>query len=196
MPVRHCYDFTIVGTTIADDVPAAVRAEMVEFFRRELRTPAWMRALSPWDPDASYSVRPDHQWNGAYPAWPADAARSLAALGAPEVAAEWIEGLARTANQGPPGQGHFVEEAQPLLSGGARKAPPQLPYILDWACSSAGAWVALVIESFFGVDPRLDGTLRVNGCMHLIDPDARLRNVRIGTRLVDVHADGRIVDAG
>ncbi len=192
LPVRHCYDFAIVGTTIADDVPPDVRSAMVGFFRRELQTPSWMRALSPWDPDASYSVRPDHQWNGAYPAWPADAARALVALGAPEVAAAWIEGLARTANQGPPGQGHFVEEAQPAINGGARKAPPQLPYILDWACSSAGAWVALVIESFFGVDPRLDGTPRVNGCMHLIDPDAVLRNVRIGGRLVDVHADGTV----
>jgi hypothetical protein len=106
------------------------------------------------------------------------------------VAADWIEGLAKSANQGPPGQGHFVEEAQSPVNGGARKAPPQLPYILDWACSSAGAWVALVIESFFGVDPRLDGTLRVNGHIGRIDPAAVLRNVSIGGRLVDVHADG------
>ena len=56
---------------------------MVDFFQRELQTEDWMRSLSPWDPDASFSVRPDHQWNGAYPAWPADAARSLVALGAP-----------------------------------------------------------------------------------------------------------------
>jgi hypothetical protein len=38
---------------------------------------------------------------------------SLVALGALHVAANWIEGLARSANQGPPGQGHFAEEAQP-----------------------------------------------------------------------------------
>jgi hypothetical protein len=195
LPVRHCYDFTIVGTTLGADVPADLRSAMVEFFCRELRTPSWMRALSPWDPDASYSVRPDHQWNGAYPAWPADAARSLVALGFPELATEWIEGLARSANQGPPGQGHFVEEAQPAVNGGARKGPPQLPYILDWACSSAGAWVALVIESFFGVDPRLDGTMHVEGCMALVDPAAVLRNLRLGDRLVDVHADGTVVDS-
>jgi hypothetical protein len=192
LPVRHCYDFAIVGSTIAADVPAEIRSEMVEFFRRELQTPNWMRALSPWDPDASYSVRPDHQWNGAYPAWPADAARALVALGAPDVAAGWIEGLARSANQGPPGQGHFVEEAQPAIDGGARKAPPQLPYILDWACSSAGAWVALVIESFFGARPRLDGTLSVDGCVRLVDPGAVLRNLRVGDRLVDIHADGTV----
>jgi hypothetical protein len=145
IPVRHCYDFNIVGSLIGGDLPEPMRAEMVAFFQRELMTENWMHALSPWDPDASFSLRPDHQWNGAYPAWPADAARALVALGARPVALAWAEGLARTANQGPPGQAHFVEEAWPAIGGGARKAPPQLPYINDWACSSAGAWVEMVL---------------------------------------------------
>ncbi|GAA5205264.1 hypothetical protein [Microbacterium kyungheense] len=194
LPVRHCYDFNIVGTTIAGDLDDTTRAEMVAFFRRELQTPEWLRALSPWDPDASYSVRPDHQWNGAYTAWPADAARSLVALGEPGVALEWLPGLSRSANQGPPAQAHFVEEAQPLVNGGARKAPPQLPYINDWACSSAGAYVALVIESLFGAVPGLDGLGAVEGCVAELDPTAVLRGLRVGERLVDVHADGRVVD--
>jgi hypothetical protein len=194
LPVRHCYDFNIVGTTISDDLDETTRAEMVAFFQRELQTPEWLRALSPWDPDASYSVRPDHQWNGAYTAWPADSARALIALGEPQVALDWLPGLARTANQGPPGQAHFVEEAQPLLNGGARKAPPQLPYINDWACSSAGAYVALVIESLFGAAPGLDGLGAVDGCVAELDPSAVLRGLRVGDRLVDVHADGRVVD--
>ncbi|WP_442576505.1 hypothetical protein ACSBPH_05035 [Microbacterium sp. F51-2R] len=194
LPVRHCYDFNIVGTTIAEDLDESIRAEMVDFFRRELQTPEWLRALSPWDPDASYSVRPDHQWNGAYTAWPADSARALIALGEPQVALDWLPGLARTANQGPPGQAHFVEEAQPLVNGGARKAPPQLPYINDWACSSAGAYVALVIESLFGAAPGLDGLGTVDGCVAELDGSAVLRGLRVGDRLVDVHADGRVVD--
>lgn len=194
LPVRHCYDFNIVGTTISEDLDETTRAEMVAFFQRELQTPEWLRALSPWDPDASYSVRPDHQWNGAYTAWPADAARSLIALGQPNVALDWLPGLARTANQGPPAQAHFVEEAQPLINGGARKAPPQLPYINDWACSSAGAYVALVIESLFGAEPGLDGLGEVDGCVAELDPTAVLRGLRVGERLVDVHADGRVID--
>jgi len=194
LPVRHCYDFNIVGTTIAGDLDDTTRAEMVAFFRRELQTPEWLRALSPWDPDASYSVRPDHQWNGAYTAWPADAARSLVALGEPGVALDWLPGLSRSANQGPPAQAHFVEEAQPLVNGGARKAPPQLPYINDWACSSAGAYVALVIESLFGAVPGLDGLGAVEGCVAELDPTAVLRGLRVGERLVDVHADGRVVE--
>lgn len=194
LPVRHCYDFNVVGTSIAGDLDDDTRREMVAFFQRELQTPEWMRALSPWDPDASYSIRPDHQWNGAYTAWPADSARALVALGRPDVALAWLPGLARTANQGPPGQAHFVEEAQPLLGGGARKAPPQLPYINDWACSSSGAYVALVIESLFGAEPGLDGLGDVSGCVAEIDPSAVLRGLRVGDRLVDVHADGRVID--
>jgi hypothetical protein len=192
LPVRHCYDFSVVGTTIADDLAPGIRAEMVDFFQRELQTDNWMRALSPWDPDASYSPRPDHQWNGAYPAWPADAGRALAALGAPEVLTTWIEGLSRTANQGPMGQAHFVEEAVPGINGGARKAPPQLPYIIDWSCSSSGAWVELVIEALFGVTVTADGTIRAAGCVAAIDPHARLRGLRVGERMYDIDAAGGV----
>ncbi|MBT2484235.1 MULTISPECIES: hypothetical protein [unclassified Microbacterium] len=192
LPVRHCYDFSVVGTTVADDLAPRVRTEMVDFFQRELQTENWMRALSPWDPDASYSPRPDHQWNGAYPAWPADAGRALAALGAPEVLTDWIAGLSRTANQGPMGQAHFVEEAVPGINGGARKAPPQLPYIIDWSCSSSGAWVELVIDALFGVSVDADGTIRAAGCVAALDPDARLRGLRVGERMYDVDASGGV----
>ncbi|WP_336632326.1 MULTISPECIES: hypothetical protein [unclassified Microbacterium] len=192
LTVRHCYDFSVVGTTIADDLSPDVRAGMVAFFRRELQTENWMRALSPWDPDASYSVRPDHQWNGAYPAWPADAGRALAALGAGEVLVDWVEGLSRSANQGPMGQAHFVDEAVPSINGGARKAPPQLPYIIDWACSSSGAWVELVIEGLFGVTVDAGGRVRAGGCVRALDPRAVLHGLRVGDTRYDVHADGRV----
>ena len=146
VPVRHCYDFNIVGSLLGAELGEQMRSEMVGFFQRELQTENWMHALSPWDADASFSVRPDHQWNGAYAAWPADAGRALIALGRSDLALEWVDGLARSANQGPPGQAHFVAEAWPAIAGGARKSPPQLPYINDWACSSAGAWVEFVLE--------------------------------------------------
>ncbi|MFE7407543.1 hypothetical protein [Isoptericola sp. NPDC057559] len=183
---RHCYDFATVGTTIAADVPADRRDAMVEFFVRELRTPSWMRALSPWDDDAGWSVRADHQWNGAYPAWPADSARAAIALGHPEVVLEWLPGLARSANQGPPGQAHFVEEAEEPIGGGARKTPPQLPYIIDWSCSSAGAWCELVLAGVFGVEVDLDGTVTAGGCVVELDPEARLEGLVVQGRTYDV----------
>lgn len=176
---RHCYDFATVGTCIAVDLPEAWREEMVAFFDRELRTPSWMRALSPHDPDAGFSVRPDHQWNGAYPAWPADSARALIALGGANVVAEWLPGLQRTTRQGPPGQAHFIEEAAPTVDGGARKAPGQFPYLTDWSCSSAGSWCELVIGSIFGVEVGVDGTVAARGCLQQIDPNAVLEGLSV-----------------
>ncbi|CAM3573496.1 hypothetical protein OCAE111667_16125 [Occultella aeris] len=190
-PTRHCYDFATVGTTIAADLPASTRDEMVRFFTQELRTPSWMRALSPYDADAGYSLRADHQWNGAYPAWPPDAARSAIALGHPEVVLEWLPGLARSANQGPPGQAHFVEEAAEPVNGGARKTPPQFPYLIDWSCSSAGSWVELVISGIFGVHVDWDGTVTANGCVDGLDPGAALRGLRVGGISYDV-VDGQV----
>ncbi len=187
---RHCYDFATVGTTIADDLPEDVRAEMVRFFDTELRTPSWLRALSAHDPDAGYSLRADHQWNGAYPAWPPDAARAAIALGGADVVAQWLPGLARSTNQGPPGQGHFVEEAADPIEGGARKAPPQWPYLLDWSCSSAGSFSELVISGVFGVEVGWDGTVTASGCLDAIDPGARLLGLRVGDRVYDVDATG------
>ncbi|UNX56191.1 hypothetical protein MF406_08355 [Georgenia sp. TF02-10] len=189
---RHCYDFSTVGTTIAADLPEQQRDEMVRFFVEELRTPSWMRALSPWDENAGYSLRADHQWNGAYPAWPADSARAAIALGHPRVALEWLDGLARTTNQGPPGQAHFVEEAASPIDGGARKTPPQLPYLIDWSCSSAGAWCELVIGSIFGVEVSLDGEVRAGGCIDELDARARLTNLVVQGRTYDV-AGGEVL---
>lgn len=190
VPVRHCYDFSTVGTTIADDLAGDVRRDMLRFFDEELRTPSWLRALSASDGNAGFSLRPDHQWNGAYPAWPADSARAAIQLGGPELVADWLPGLARTANQGPPGQAHMVEEAVPGIDGGARKAPPQFPYLIDWSCSSAGAWCELVIESIFGVRRHADGT--VTACPELahFDPAARLSGLRIAGRTYDIDAQG------
>ncbi|AYY13716.1 hypothetical protein EF847_14445 [Actinobacteria bacterium YIM 96077] len=183
---RHCYDFATVGTTVGADLPARQRDEMVRFFVEELRTPAWMRALSPWDEDAGYSVRADHQWNGAYPAWPPEAARAAITLGHPEVVLEWLPGLAGTANQGPPGQAHFVEEAIEPINGGARKTPPQLPYIIDWSCSSAGSWCELVLAGIFGLEVDLDGGVRAGGCIADLDPNARLEGLVVQGRRYDV----------
>ncbi len=178
--VRHCYDFATVGTTIGADLPERMREEMADFFAAELQTDNWMRALSASDPAAAQSLRPDHQWTGAYPAWPPDAARALIALGHPERAAAWLDGLARTANQGPPGQAHVVQEFAAGINGGARKAPPQAPYLIDWACSSAGSWCELVISGIFGVQIDPDGRVRAGGCLPLVDPDARLEHLVVG----------------
>jgi hypothetical protein len=174
---------------LPDDIDERRRAEMVGFFASQLQTPTWMRALSPEDPDAISSVRPDHQWNGAYTAWPAYVATGLYKIGRDDLAASWLHGLAATMNQGPIGQAHFVEAFAAPDAGGARKASSEWPYINDWACSSGGAWAKLVIEGVFGVRATVDGltaTPRLDG----LDPEARLVGLRHHGRLYDVDRHG------
>jgi hypothetical protein len=189
LAVRHCYDLIQVLGLLGDEISAARRAEMVGFLRGQLLTPNWMRALSPEDPDAITSVRPDHQWNGAYTAWPAAIAAGLFRIGEAELASGWLRGLARTSNQGLFGQAHFVDEFAPPESGGALKASSEWPYINDWACSSGGAWARLIIESVFGVTAGLDGITAVPQ-LDLLDPDARLVGLPYQGRLYTVDRGG------
>lgn len=190
VPVKHAYDFITVLGAMAEDLSETQRREMAAFCARELRTETWMHALAPSDADAVFSVRPDHQWTGAYPAWPPLAVQGLYRIGETDAAFAWLKGLARAANQGPYAQAHFADPVVEPEAGGARKAPPDFPYITDWACSSNGAFSAVVIESIFGVAVAPDGTPSARPAFGPFDPGAQLRNLRIGDRYYDVDREG------
>lgn len=188
--VRHCYDLITILTTMPGDLDAQQRTEMAAFWQRELRTDVWMRALSPEDPDCVFSIRPDHQWSGAYTAWPALAVLGLCNIGRHDLAVPWLHGLARSANQGPFSQAHFAEPVVAVIDGGARKAPPELPYLIDWACSSSGAWLQAIIEGVFGVRAEVDGTITATPHLDGFDRNARLVNLRHQGRVYTVDAEG------
>lgn len=176
--VRHCYDFGTVLTSIGDDLSSQQKSEMVQFFRRELQTPTWMRALSTRDTDVTFSIRPDHQWTGAYAAWPALALSALYRAGRADLAVEWMRGLALSAGQGPIAQAHFAETAfAPEAGGGARKAPSDPPYINDWACVSGCAYLEPIVESLFGIRAGLFGEISAEPNFASFDPRAELRNL-------------------
>jgi hypothetical protein len=176
--VHHCYDFGTVLITIGDTLNKDVKSEMVRFFREELQTPTWMRALSTKDLDVTFSIRPDHQWTGAYCAWPSLALSALFVAGEGEVAFKWIKGLAETAKQGPIAQAHFAETAvTPEAGGGARKAPSDQPYINDWACVSGCAYLEPVVENLFGIQAGLFGKIEAQPAFGLFDANAELRNI-------------------
>jgi len=187
--VRHVYDFLTVLNTIGDSLPQKQRAEMTRFFKEELQTPTWMRALSPYDDNSMFSVRTDHQWNGAYPAWPPLSVTGLYKIGEHDMAFEWLKGLAKTANQGPFGQAHFDENVFPLESGGSLKVSADIPYINDWSCSSNGAWLNVIIESIFGVKAGITG-IEANPQFSSFDPDAVLRGLRWQGKTYDVSRKG------
>jgi len=175
--VRHCYDLLTVLNTIPNELSKQQKEEMAKFFKEELQTPTWMHALSPEDNDAVTSVRPDHQWTGAYTAWPAMVVKGLCRIGKHKLALQWLEGLAQTAKQGPFGQAHMVESAA-APEGGARKAPSDFPYMSDWACVSNGSYVGMVIESLFGVNATLFDGITANPRLSTLDPAAKLKNLR------------------
>ncbi|HEX3185966.1 MAG TPA: hypothetical protein VHQ94_14300 [Pyrinomonadaceae bacterium] len=176
--VHHCYDFGTVLITIGDTLSKQVKTEMVRFFREELQTPMWMRALSTKDLDVTFSIRPDHQWTGAYTAWPSLALSALFVADEGDVAFKWIKGLAETARQGPIAQAHFAETAvAPEAGGGARKAPSDQPYINDWACVSGCAYLEPVVENLFGIQAGLFGKIGAQPAFGLFDAKAALRNI-------------------
>jgi hypothetical protein len=190
MDVHHCYDFFTVLNTICEDLPPGHRKEMVEFFKREFFAETWMHALSRSDFDAMFSPRPDHQWNGAYPAWPPQALLALYRVGEADLALSWMHGLAKSANQGPFGQAHFVDTIIEPDAGGARKAPIDFPYITDWTVSSGGSWVSAIIEGLFGVRATLDKGVSAIPQFSSFDPKAELKNLRHQGKLYHVGRNG------
>ena len=176
--VHHCYDFGTTLMNIGDMMTATQKKEIVEFFKRELQTPTWMRALSTRDLDVTFSIRPDHQWTGAYCSWPALALSGLYAAGEVDVAFEWIKGLAKTSMQGPYAQAHFTEAfLGPEPNGGATKSTSDQPYINDWACVSGCNYLEPIVDRIFGIDAGLFGKITANPQFGNFDPRAELRNI-------------------
>ncbi|NLG70268.1 MAG: hypothetical protein GX496_12030 [Firmicutes bacterium] len=162
VPVRHCLDFFTVLQCMGDDLRPEQREEMVRFFLRELKTETWMRALSPLDPDAASSDRPDHQHNGAYCTWPAYSLEVLVQTGHFEQALAWLEGIARVTRQGPFGQAYFHGDGDsPRLLGAGAKAPIEPPAIEKPVLIAGGKYAQLVLETLAGISPQPDGTVRV-----------------------------------
>jgi hypothetical protein len=162
-----------------DDLSDKQKKEMSEFFWRELYTPLWMRALSTGDVDATWNIRPDHSWLGAYPAWPPMSAKGLYKIDASAKVAAWIRGLAKATSQGPIGQAHFVESVFPPVKGGAYKCPEDPPYLTDFSCTSAGCFTEMIIDSVFGVNLTLFDGLRVTSRIADFDPGAKLVNLKV-----------------
>lgn len=188
--VRHCYDFIAVIDNMSEDLSADQKREMAHFFWSQLASKKWMRALASGDPDATWNVRPDHSCLGAYAAWPPSSAKSLFKVDDPARIATWLAEVAKAGNQGPIGQAHFVEEVVAPLMGGAHKASEDAPYIEDWCCISGGAFIDLVIESVFGVEPTLFGGLNAAPKLAAFDAKARLDGLHYQGSEYTVSAEG------
>ena len=182
--VHHCYDFGTTLMNIGDLMPDKQKKEMVAFFKRELQTPTWMRALSTHDLDVTFSIRPDHQWTGAYTAWPALALSGFFVAGEVDAAFEWMKGLAKTTQQGPIAQAHFTETFYtPESNGGATKSTSDPPYINDWACVSGCNYLEPVVDSIFGINAGLFGGIAAKPKFGRFARTAELRNINYQGKL-------------
>ena len=182
--VHHCYDFGTTLMNIGDLMPDKQKKEMVAFFKRELQTPTWMRALSTHDLDVTFSIRPDHQWTGAYTAWPALALSGFFVAGEVDDAFEWMKGLAKTTQQGPIAQAHFTESFYtPESNGGAAKSTSDPPYINDWACVSGCNYLEPVVDSIFGVNASLFDQITAKPKFGRFPGTAELRNINYQGKL-------------
>ena len=189
--VHHCYDFGVTLMTIGDLMPASQKKEMVDFFKRELQTPTWMRALSTKDLDVTFSIRPDHQWTGAYCSWPALALSGLYVAGEVDTATEWMRGLAKSSMQGPYAQANFAETFHPPeANGGAIKSPSDPPYINDWACVSGCNYLEPIVDSIFGVNAGLFGEITAKPQFGKFDRKAELRNINYQGKRYTASASG------
>jgi len=188
--VRHCYDFLSVLDNMAEDLSPAQKQEMSEFFWRELHSEKWMRALAQSDVDATWNIRPDHSCLGAYAAWPPATAKGLFKIDSPSRLVPWLREVAKAGNQGPIGQGHFVEDVNPPVNGGAFKSSEDAPFIEDWCCLAGGAFTELVIDSIFGAELTMSDGIRVNSRLTGFDPAARLEGLRYQGNLYTVTKDG------
>jgi len=91
--IGHCLDFELVAAHLAEDLPDAMRGEMIDFISDHLIDGEWMRALSPDDPIAPYSTRPDHGSAGAFAGWPGATAYGLSRLGRSDISAAFLARL-------------------------------------------------------------------------------------------------------
>ncbi len=148
-------DFIYVGDALAEDLTPKQKGEMIAFVKRELLLPCWMRAMSLQDASAAHSNRPDHSPTGAYDGWIPLTAGAMWRLGDPAAACDFYRRTAVVTKEGPFAQAHefygpgWKEKDAPVRiaeRGGCMKE-----------CISGAAFSDVVINTFFGVEPSVDG---------------------------------------
>jgi hypothetical protein len=67
-------------------------------------------------------------------------------VGRHDLVGPWLEGISRTARQGPFGQAHYAEESYPETFEGATKVTEEVPQCCHWSNISGGLFWQLVNE--------------------------------------------------
>ena len=153
--LRHCVDYIYVGNALANDLTPDMRHEMTDFVKRELLARDWMRAMSLKDAAAAVSDRPDHGPMGAYDGWPALTVGTMWRLGFPDDAFDFYCRTAEVTKEGPFAQArefygtHREQYDSPVRIAERDGCMKE--------CISGVAFADVVVNTFFGFAPSLDG---------------------------------------
>lgn len=153
--VRHCLDFTFFGKYIPDDVPPAIKSEMIAFLYRELMTDHWMRAQSLSDIAADKSDRCDHGPFGAFDGWPVDVMDALTLMGYPQKALDFYHAVEPVTYEGIWAQAHELWGENKRNSKAMVRIAER-----DWCNRESASGVAFaqtMLKDFFGFYPQIDG---------------------------------------
>jgi hypothetical protein len=185
--LRHCVDYIYVGNALVLDLSPAMRREMTDFVKRELFTRDWMRAMSQKDNAAERSDRPDHGPMGSYDGWIPLTVGVMWRLGAPRDAFEFYCRTAEVTKEGPFAQAHEFYGPDRTAYGAPVRVAQRQGCMKE--CIGGVAFTDVVINTFFGFMPTLDGPAV------LVDPHtprpftARLTHVRNRAGFATIAAD-------
>ncbi|MFK0019072.1 hypothetical protein [Streptomyces sp. NPDC090798] len=147
--IGHCLDFGLVAGALHRELPDRIRREMADFVTGRLLVGGWMRALSPDDPVAARSDRPDHGAAGAFAAWPGVTAHGLARLGRRDRAIALLRDLSSAASGGLWGQ------AMEIVTGpdGRDRARVAERGVATRDCIAGAAGAEAVLSALFDINP-------------------------------------------
>jgi hypothetical protein len=153
--LRHCVDFIYGGNALADDLTPLMRHEMTGFVERELLMRDWMRAMSLKDAAAAISDRPDHGPMGAYDGWIPLTVGTMWRLGFSSDAFDFYCHTAEVTKEGPFAQAReFYGPQRDQYDAPVRIAEREG---CMKECISGAAFADVVVSTFFGFAPSLDG---------------------------------------
>ena len=153
--LRHCVDYIYVGNALANDLAPDTRREMTDFVKRELLMRDWMRAMSLKDAAAAVSDRPDHGPMGAYDGWPALTVGTMWRLGFPGDAFDFYCRTAEVTKEGPFAQAREFYGPQRDQYDAPVRIAERDGCMKE--CISGVAFADVVIRTFFGFAPSMDG---------------------------------------
>lgn len=153
--LRHCVDYIYIGNALQNDLTKKQKGEMNDFVKRELFMRDWMRAMSMKDDAAKKSDRPDHGPMGAYDGWIPLTVGTMWRLGSPADAFAFYDRTSVVTKEGPfaqarefygPNRNAYNAPVHIALRQGCMKE-----------CISGAAFSDVVINTFFGFSPGIDG---------------------------------------